>query len=212
MSAPSPGSPPSPVCLPIDADFLRDTLLELLVIPSPSGRTDAVMQHVGDLLSATGVDLDLTRGRVGRVGQPDVLGPEASGSEGVEGRHDLIEREAPAAVVGVGRDVPPGAVRTAHQVVIHHGDDDVAEVLAAESAAGLDTLEGHAGFAADVAAVRNDLVDFLVARSRAGDLVAGTSAALTGRCVCSTSGPGSPARCSRTRSCSRSLPRPAGWC
>ena len=52
----------------------------------------------------------------------------------------------------------------------------VAEVLAAESAAGLDTLEGHAGFAADVAAVRNDLVDFLVARSRAGDLVAGYGA------------------------------------
>ncbi len=51
MTVPSPGSPPSPVRLPIDADFLRDTLLELLVIPSPSGRTDAVMQHVGELLA-----------------------------------------------------------------------------------------------------------------------------------------------------------------
>ena len=52
----------------------------------------------------------------------------------------------------------------------------VADVLAAEAAAGLDTLEGHAGFAADVAAVRNDLVEFLVARSREGALVAGYGA------------------------------------
>jgi SAM-dependent methyltransferase len=52
----------------------------------------------------------------------------------------------------------------------------VAAVLAAESEAGLDTLEGHAGFAADVAAVRNDLVGFLVARAREGALVAGYGA------------------------------------
>lgn len=52
----------------------------------------------------------------------------------------------------------------------------VARVLAAEAAAGLDTLEGHAGFAAEVAAVRNDLVEFLVARSREGALVAGYGA------------------------------------
>lgn len=52
----------------------------------------------------------------------------------------------------------------------------VAAVLAAESAAGLDTLDGHAGFAADVAAVRNDLVEFLVARAREGALVAGYGA------------------------------------
>ena len=44
-------------------------------------------------------------------------------------------------------------------------------VLADEGAAGLHTLEGHAGFAAEVAAVRNDLVEFLVGpvpRGRAG--------------------------------------------
>jgi SAM-dependent methyltransferase len=52
----------------------------------------------------------------------------------------------------------------------------VAAVLAAESEAGLDTLEGHAGFAADVAAVRNDLVEFLVARAREGAVVAGYGA------------------------------------
>src|SRR3954451_3117583 len=40
--------------------------------------------------------------------------------------------------------------------------DAVAAVLAAESAAGLHTLAGHAGFAQAVAQVRNDLVEFLV--------------------------------------------------
>jgi SAM-dependent methyltransferase len=52
----------------------------------------------------------------------------------------------------------------------------VAAVLAAEAGAGLDTLAGHAGFAAEVAAVRNDLIEFLVARSREGALVAGYGA------------------------------------
>jgi SAM-dependent methyltransferase len=52
----------------------------------------------------------------------------------------------------------------------------VARILADEAAAGLDTLEGHAGFAAEVATVRNDLVEFLVARSREGALVAGYGA------------------------------------
>jgi SAM-dependent methyltransferase len=49
--------------------------------------------------------------------------------------------------------------------------DAVAAVLAAEEAAGLHTLEGHAGFAEAVARVRNDLVEFLVERSRAGETV-----------------------------------------
>lgn len=52
----------------------------------------------------------------------------------------------------------------------------VAEVLALEQTAGLHSLEGHAGFAADVAAVRNDLVEFLVARSREGARIAGYGA------------------------------------
>jgi SAM-dependent methyltransferase len=52
----------------------------------------------------------------------------------------------------------------------------VPRVLAGESAAGLDTLDGHAGFAAEVAAVRNNLVEFLVARSREGARVAGYGA------------------------------------
>jgi len=47
----------------------------------------------------------------------------------------------------------------------------VARVLEAEKAAGLHTLEGHAGFATSVAGVRNDFVEFLVACSRSGKTV-----------------------------------------
>ena len=54
--------------------------------------------------------------------------------------------------------------------------DAVSSVLALERRAGLHTLAGHAGFAAQVTAVRNDLVEFLVARSRAGERVAGYGA------------------------------------
>jgi hypothetical protein len=50
------------------------------------------------------------------------------------------------------------------------------EVLAAEAAAGLDTLAGHMGFASEVARARNDLVEFLVDRSREGVRVAGYGA------------------------------------
>jgi SAM-dependent methyltransferase len=47
----------------------------------------------------------------------------------------------------------------------------VARVLAEEQAAGLHTLDGHDGFAAQVANVRNDIVEFLVEASRAGKRV-----------------------------------------
>jgi SAM-dependent methyltransferase len=47
----------------------------------------------------------------------------------------------------------------------------VASVLAVEEAAGLHSLGGHAGFAKSVARVRNDLVEFLVERSRKGETV-----------------------------------------
>ena len=49
--------------------------------------------------------------------------------------------------------------------------ESVQTVLAAESAAGLDTVEGHRGFAGSVARVRNDLVEFLVEASRNGQTV-----------------------------------------
>jgi peptidase M42 family hydrolase len=50
-----------PQDLPIDVDFLRTTLLDLLRVPSPSGRTDAVMQLIGDRITELGVPFDLTR-------------------------------------------------------------------------------------------------------------------------------------------------------
>jgi SAM-dependent methyltransferase len=52
----------------------------------------------------------------------------------------------------------------------------VAGVLADEADAGLDTLEGHSGFAAVVGEARNDIIEFLVARSREGATVAGYGA------------------------------------
>lgn len=48
----------------------------------------------------------------------------------------------------------------------------VARVLADEAAAGLHTLEGHAGFASSVAEVRDDFVEFLVDCRRRGRSVA----------------------------------------
>ncbi|MFC5379719.1 osmoprotectant NAGGN system M42 family peptidase [Aquipuribacter nitratireducens] len=56
--------------LPVDTAYLRDVMLELLCIPSPSGRTDAVMQRVGDLLAEMGVELDITRRGVLRATLP----------------------------------------------------------------------------------------------------------------------------------------------
>lgn len=51
-----------PEALPeIDTDYLSDVLLRLLRIPSPSGRTDAVMQAIGDLVADIGVPFDVTR-------------------------------------------------------------------------------------------------------------------------------------------------------
>jgi peptidase M42 family hydrolase len=57
---------PSPVDagqrrLPIDMDYVRRVLLELLAIPSPSGRTDHVMQVVGGELRSLGIDFEVTR-------------------------------------------------------------------------------------------------------------------------------------------------------
>jgi SAM-dependent methyltransferase len=71
-----------------------------------------------------------------------------------------------------------GSLRTWSMPTEHAGGPslEVAGVLQLEAEAGLDTLAGHAGFAAQVAAVRNDLIEFLVARSREGAVVAGYGA------------------------------------
>jgi hypothetical protein len=52
----------------------------------------------------------------------------------------------------------------------------VARVLADEAAAGLHTVEGHDGFARQVAAARNDFVEFLIGCQRTGMRVAGYGA------------------------------------
>jgi hypothetical protein len=54
--------------------------------------------------------------------------------------------------------------------------DTIRKVLADEHSAGLDTLEGHAGFSAAVAEVRAELLEFLIGASRKGASVAGYGA------------------------------------
>jgi putative aminopeptidase FrvX len=56
--------------LEIDIDYMRDVLLELLRTPSPSGRTDAVMQIIGDRLAQLGLPIEITRRGVLRVTLP----------------------------------------------------------------------------------------------------------------------------------------------
>jgi peptidase M42 family hydrolase len=51
----------APIPLPLDMEYLRTVLVELLDIPSPSGRTDHVMQYVGERLRKLGLDVVLTR-------------------------------------------------------------------------------------------------------------------------------------------------------
>lgn len=70
MNSPRLHSVPKPRPLSIDTDFLRDTMLELLCIPSPSGRTDTVMLRIGELLAGFGVQLDMTRRGVLRATIP----------------------------------------------------------------------------------------------------------------------------------------------
>ena len=71
-----------------------------------------------------------------------------------------------------------GSLRT-WSMPAEHADQPSAEVTRVrrlEAEAGLDSLAGHGGFASQVAAVRNDLIDFLVTCSREGAVVAGYGA------------------------------------
>nr|MDT0660446.1 osmoprotectant NAGGN system M42 family peptidase [Micromonospora sp. DSM 115978] len=54
-------APHEPEPLKLDLEYLRQVLLELLDIPSPSGRTDHVMQYVGERLDALGMTFSVTR-------------------------------------------------------------------------------------------------------------------------------------------------------
>jgi len=68
---------PEPRRLPIDMDYVQDVLLHLLRTPSPTGRTDEVVQYVGELVMDLGLDLSVTRRGVlnatlpGRRTRPD---------------------------------------------------------------------------------------------------------------------------------------------
>jgi len=53
--------PPSVRRLPIDMDYVQDVLVHLLRTPSPTGRTDEVVQYVGELLLELGMDVSVTR-------------------------------------------------------------------------------------------------------------------------------------------------------
>ena len=53
--------PPTVRRLPVDMDYVQDVLVHLLRTPSPTGRTDEVVQYVGELLLDLGMDLTVTR-------------------------------------------------------------------------------------------------------------------------------------------------------
>ena len=53
--------PPVVRRLPIDMDYVQDVLVHLLRTPSPTGRTDEVVQYVGELLLDLGMDVTVTR-------------------------------------------------------------------------------------------------------------------------------------------------------
>ena len=57
----APAEPERAKLLPIDMGYVSDVLLRLLAIPSPSGRTDHVMQLVGEEIHALGMPFELTR-------------------------------------------------------------------------------------------------------------------------------------------------------
>lgn len=64
----------------VDVDHLVEVMLHLLSSPSPSGRTDHVVQHVGDRLSEAGLEPYLTRRGAVRVilGDSDAPGSHRS--------------------------------------------------------------------------------------------------------------------------------------
>ena len=66
-----------PKPLPVDMEYVQDVLLRLLRTPSPAGRTDQVMQLVGEEMEAIGLEFELTR-RGALVGN---LGTRHAGSD-----------------------------------------------------------------------------------------------------------------------------------
>lgn len=73
--------------LDIDDDYLVHTLLELLRTPSPSGRTDAVMQIIGERIDALGFPIEMTRRGVLRA---TIAGHRSSVSRAIVVHADTI--------------------------------------------------------------------------------------------------------------------------
>ena len=57
----APAEPERAKLLPIDMEYVRDVMVRLLAIHSPSGRTDHVMQVIGNEIKALGMHFELTR-------------------------------------------------------------------------------------------------------------------------------------------------------
>jgi peptidase M42 family hydrolase len=83
---------PSPVTgqrrVPIDMEYVRDVLVRLLAIPSPSGRTDHVMQVIGGELRRLGIPFEVTR-RGALVAEV----PGASGTNGGADRTVVVHAD-----------------------------------------------------------------------------------------------------------------------
>ena len=54
-------TPRATVVPPVDIDYITDTLLALLAIPSPTGYTDQIVHWTGEELQRLGIDFELTR-------------------------------------------------------------------------------------------------------------------------------------------------------
>jgi len=82
--------------LELDLPWMQEVLLELLRVPSPSGRTDVVMQHVGERLEEIGLPFEVTRRGV-MVGSLD-------GGEGVLDRAVVIHTDTIGCMVQALKD------------------------------------------------------------------------------------------------------------
>lgn len=65
----------TPKLLPIDMDYVGDVLVRLMRSPSPTGRTDEVMQLIGEELTELGIAFELTRRGVIVAEYPGESGP-----------------------------------------------------------------------------------------------------------------------------------------
>ncbi len=74
----APAEPHRSKLLPIDMGYVADVLVRLLRVPSPSGRTDHVMQLVGDEIAALGIPFELTRRGVLRADLAGEAGPASA--------------------------------------------------------------------------------------------------------------------------------------